>query len=493
MLKLTVRCRRWTAGETRAVAGRFHAAQLSRQQVNRGELSRTEIGSQFTDPVVYRNRFNLNRVLAATAHETKYLREQHRSRTVVGQVSTATEHGLDRGAEPTSRTEESINTMIDNAELRLSTPKDPRADALRYDTRTHMTQIKQAMSREYREDKFADKPNAATYTKYFRMLRGLNKDDEAVTARQQRLIDENGVYPSQRIDAYMLDDESHFPPWVQQLPWGIRDRVKYGGLGLTEADEATRIRLARLPKDEREREWKRLKGAREYEEGKEIRLTPAELRDVRRAKRRHFYLYRKRQHRASLLRRLALRKPERFEAWPSNVVDYSKRMALIAQYVENKVETKGHWPLCKETVARAKLLRKREEAERAFIHDKDENRLLNHKASSAAPGLSDLLQSLDQNETPVKRLSRKAYANRVNAVVHGDQDVYGRNYYRLSKQIKQRPGGISSSIQADLEQEIRREPRVYAKGRPENAMERWSVDHKRHVFHRGMPSMRYAS
>jgi hypothetical protein len=51
-------------------------------------------------------------------------------------------------------------------------------------------------------------------------------------------------------------------------------------MGLTEEDEALRVRLGRLSMDQRAREWERLKKAKEYLVSKEERVSPAELRDA---------------------------------------------------------------------------------------------------------------------------------------------------------------------------------------------------------------------
>lgn len=260
--------------------------------------------------------------------------------------------------------------------------------------------------------------------------------DNIAKGVQQRLVEEYAVYPSQRIDAFMLGDESVFPPWVHGLSSAIRDRVKYGGLGITEDEEALRVRLARMPLDARREEWARLKAAKAYEAGLgEQRINPRDIREARLVKRRNYILERKRQYRANILRRLAIGRPEEYAIHPSQRVDFSVRLAAIAQCVENGVDTKGKWPIDKEELHRAKIRNLQDHAERTFLKTNEERRMArSQRDNNMNAEIANSLQRLDQRVAPEfngKRLSRKQYAVRVNNVKLGVMDHRGRKYRDL--------------------------------------------------------------
>ena len=471
----------------------FRAGQLGRRFINRGNLSPQELGDPSTEASIYRSN-NVSALLKTRAAAEKRLSGQ-RMNEVMGSVSPATERSLDKGFEPAADdTERIIQSRIDQRDLELepvdqnirgkTTRSSRSAD---YSTELHAAATVEARRKEHLAFQHAEKPVAKEFAKLFSQLNHESDDERKITEAQERLAGDYGIYPSHRIDAYMLNDDSHFPQWVSALPWGIRDRVKFGGLGLTEEDEAQRIRLARLPADKREEEWKRLKAAREYELGQERQLSMTELREARGGKRRFHWLQRKRQMRATMLRKLALRKPERFEAWPSDAIDYSQRLALVAQHVENGVETRGQWPLDKETVARARIARKQEEAERTFLRTADEKKMLQTKKMNGS--IADSLAQLEEKTHKFKKLSRRSFANRVNAIKHGDQDMHGRNTRWMQRRISKRHRAFSTAAEMGLEREIRKEPLVHVKGRRQTDNQDWTDE----GMARGMPSMRYGS
>lgn len=456
--------------------------------LNKGALTERDRGDSFTEPAVYRSKTSVTAMLKTHRKERRLLMEE-RQRTMMGEL------GLD------ARTEEALHSgqrlPQTPAELQAVRSSDDALAAARHDSADYSGTMRQLMRREVDRrshvlDKFGQPPTSREFHQLFRSLRAADADEEAVERHQRRLVEEHGVYPNARIDAFMLDDDTYFPDWVKVLPYSIRDRVKFGSLGLTEEDEALRVRLARLPRDARLREWKRLKTAKEYRAANEETLTLAELRDVRQGKRRFHWLQRKREKRASALRRMAMRKPEGYELWPSSVTDFSQRIAFVAQHVENGVQTGGEWPLSEDELAKAKVGRGRREAERTFLMSAEEKRATKQAGGRGMHGgMQELLGALDQPEKRYKKLSRQVYANRVNAVVHGDQDEHGRRYRRMQHTATRRQRPYDSLAEMALEREVRKEPLVNVSGLNHADDEHWSPHQRSWVD--GMPSTHYGS
>ncbi|KAG5483824.1 hypothetical protein GH5_05670 [Leishmania sp. Ghana 2012 LV757] len=457
-------------------------------KLNKGALTERERGDSFTEPEVYRSTKNVTAMLKTKRKERRLLEEERQS-TMMNKLN------LD------ARTEEALHAgrrlPQTPAEMQAVRSSDDAVAEVRCNSNEYSTTMRNLMRREvdrrdHVADKFGQPPTSREFYQLFRKLRSADSEEEAVERHQRRLVEEHGVYPSSRIDSYMLDDDSYFPDWVHALPYSIRDRVKYGSLGLTEEDEALRVRLARLPRDARLREWKRLKAAKEYRAANEETLTLAELRDVRQGKRRFHWLQRKRQKRASALRRMAMRKPEGHELWPSSVTDFSQRIAFIAQHVENGLQTGGKWPLDEDALTKAKIKRRQSEAERTFLMSLDEKKI----AASAGRGgmhggMKELLDALDEPEKRYKKLSRKTYANRVNAIVHGDQDEHGRQYRKLHNLATRRQRRFDSLAEMALEKEVRKEPLINVSGLNHTDDEHWSRHEKSWMD--GLPSTRYGS
>lgn len=453
--------------------------------VNRGLVSATEMGDSFTEPAVYRNRKNVTAMLKSRRKERRLLSNERTKMEMDRlRISTQTEEGLCTGrTSPRTANEMRAEKFLSDAVV------EERGSAEDYSTEMSRLMQRETERRDAMVAKYGQAPTSREFHKLFQNLRASDDDDDAVERHQRRLVEENGIYPSTRIDAYMLDDDSHFPDWVNALPYRIRDRVKYGSLGLTEEDEALRVRLGQLSRDRRLREWKRLKSAKEYKAANEEMLTLSELRDCRQGKRRFHWLQRKRQKRAATLRRMALRKPDGFEQWPSSIVDHSQRIAFIAQHVENGVETKGQWPLDPQALATAKIKRRQDEADRSFLASMEEQSML--KKASASSEVQQLLNSFEKPEKRYKRLSRKTYANRVNAIVHGDQDEHGRKYRKMLGLSKKRQRPYESFSEMALEREVRKEPMVHTAGLHHTDDEHWVRHHK--SWADGMPSTRYGS
>lgn len=488
-------------------------AMIHQRTPNQGLPTQKDIGDTVADPAVYRAQRNVTSLIKAPRKIRQTLNEQHANRQVSGSVSSKKYWELASGAAlPANADEAQAANVVDQMALQLG-EFDPRGDGPHgtdlvhkgpgqakhwrrgneYGNTLHNAMQFEEKRKEQMAAKYAQAPSGK---EYFAMMKGLaleQRNDDRIDALHKELVEQHGVYPSSRMDAYMLDDDSFFPDWVQHLPWSIRDQVKYGKMGLTEEDEALRVRLGRMPLDKRRREWERLKAAKKYEAAQESVLSPTELRDARQGSRRYHWLQRKRQRRATTLRRLAMRRPEHFETWPTDQTDFSRRLATIAQHVENGVATNGQWPLDHETLAKAKLKRRQEEAERTFLKTTEEKRMLRRKPMNGS--IAETLDALERSteEKAYKRLSRKAYANRVNAVVHGDQDEYGRNYHEMQRLVHRRQKAHESMSEIALERELRKEPAVYVKGKNHSTTEHWSRHTQEHSYSTGMPSMRYGS
>ncbi|KAK7198514.1 hypothetical protein NESM_000813100 [Novymonas esmeraldas] len=456
---------------------------------NKGALTRHERGDSFTEPEVYRSRTNVTAMLKTGRKERRLVKEE-RQRTLMDTLK------LDARTDAALHTGRQLPQTA--AEIQAVRSSDDDAVEAGHDAGDYSTKMRQLMRyevdrRSHVADKFAQPPTSREFYKLFRNLRSADTDEELVEKHQKRLVEEHGVYPTSRIDAFMLDDDNYFPDWVQALPYSVRDRVKYGSLGLTEEDEALRVRLARLPRDARVREWTRLKAAKEYRAASEETLTLAELRDARQGKRRFHWLQRKRQKRAATLRRMAMRKPDGYEVWPSSVTDLSQRIAFVAQHVENGLQTGGAWPLSQDALTAATIRRRQDAAERTFLASADERRSMRGGTGAGRihGGMKELLGALETPEKRYKKLSRKTFANRVNAIVHGDQDDHGRKYRRMHGLATRRQRPYDSLAEMALEREVRKEPLLNVAGLNHTDDENWGRNERSWVD--GMPSTRYGS
>jgi hypothetical protein len=295
-------------------------------------------------------------------------------------------------------------------------------------------------------------PSIAKYEVAKRTLLDEESKEQRVALLRDRLTTEHGLYETHRIDAYMLDDDTIFPQWARNLTAGIKDRVLYGGMGLTEDDEVTRQNLLKLPRQEREIEWMRLKAARSYELGEERLLSPAEVKAERTGKRKFFALRRKRQEREALLRSLALRQPEKWEAAPIGKLDYSHRLAVVAKHVEANVKTNGAWPLNEEGLHRAVRRQEREKAKESFLQKPgaDFGVVMNR----VSPALREAIKTMKTKDQPIKRISRRLYSFRLNAVRNGHQDEHGRKFQHLSRMSRQRFSKAMTAEEFELQRSL---------------------------------------
>lgn len=83
---------------------------------------------------------------------------------------------------------------------------------------------------------------------------------------------------------------------------------------------------------------------------------------------------------------------------------------------------------------------------------------------SMQKNISELLSSFDTPTRPFRKLSHKNYANRVNAITLGDQDEYGRNRFKITRDVKHRLKPYQSFEEMSLEKEVRKEPVINVNG-----------------------------
>lgn len=302
----------------------------------------------------------------------------------------------------------------------------------------------------------------------------LPHEDEVVEKHQDKLVEDHGIYPEQRLDAYMTGDDRIFPEWVQHLGRVVRDRVKFGNIGLTEDDQVLRVNLGKLSYEERLKEWDRLKQARISRNTIDKLLSPTEIRSARLGKRRFFWLQRRRLKRAAMLKNLVLKRPERYETWPTDRIDYSKRVANVCQHIELGLPTYGTWPLNPDRLRKAREARLSATAGTGMFLESAPGQ----SASSSGRGGGRMnrnviaaVNEIGRNDPddevharPIKSLSRKRYADRVNAVRQGDQDEHGRNMRRVSAETRRRHRPRASMDEYAVERIIPRMPSVTERG-----------------------------
>lgn len=474
---------------------RFRNNRRERQRnVDKGQLDANDMGAAFTERSVYTNRHNPETMIKYSTAVDAVARRQtlNRSFDAAGGLDDAQMARIERDGGAETPGQRKMQRALDAEALGLGSrptsgpasrpnykkPREQRqrrdgegdsSDAYASAGQGYTNQLHRVLTRETQYERkqriLTNNDMAPTEAEFTGILRRLALEDEtsgAAEHAQERLVEEAGLYPSMRLDAFMLGDESAFPPWVHKLAPTVRDRVKYGGIGLTEDDEAMRVRLSSMPMDARRVEWARLKAARSYADGvKEQALEPREVHAVRLAKKRYFRLQAQRQHRATLIKRMALHKPDSVELLPSRHVDYSARLATIAQFVENGVDTKGQWPLDRGELQRAQIRNKQEEAERLFMRTADEKKLLKN-SKFASRNIGAALESMDERVREYKRLSRKAYAHRVNNIVQGAEDDLGRRYKFVGREANNRSRALSN-VSVDARRRLTAEPEPHAR------------------------------
>jgi hypothetical protein len=410
-----------------------------------GAKSAADIGDTFTLKGHYANRSDPSLMLSSRTKIQQRLVAEQREREG-GTIGSATFESDHPGAQ---RKWDQLNDEYDVA-LRGES-LEPR----------HTKELSLALNRHERvaESRKLNVPLAPRDPKKLagleRHLKVLETSDDQIAEMRDRLASEHGIFAPQRMDAYMLGDDSIFPSWVQSLSPSVQAQVKYGGLGLSLDDEVLKVNLGRLPVDRRRVEWERLRLARQYREGTDRPLSPQELKSAKMNARQNYFLRRKRQDRASTIAQLAVAKPSKYsaEAKVTKEIDLSSRMATIAQYVEAGIETKGQWPLSQADLAKAKLRKKREEIKLTFA-DAEAKRLLNNKKMD--PLILNALQRLDEDPPVIKRISRREYQKRWTRVMGGHGDPMGHIWSKLrSEQDSRSPTlAVETAKQFALQKEV---------------------------------------
>jgi hypothetical protein len=306
-------------------------------------------------------------------------------------------------------------------------------------------------------------PNQEKYRRLAGQVQNEVVDDQRAELLRDRMATQHGIFSKQRMNAFMLDDDTVFPLWVRNLTPRIRDRVMFGGLGLTEEDEAHRQNLLQLPRQEREAEWERLRAAKSYELGEERLLSPAEVRAERIGTRKFHALRIKRQQREANVRALALREPQKWEAAPIGRVDYSHRLAVVAKHVEANVKTHGKWPLAEDALENAKRRQERNAAKENFLKapGADFSVVMNR----VSPALKEAIKTMNREERPIKRISRKNYVFRLQAVRNGHQDEHGRKFQQISRESRQRFSNAMTTEEFEWERKLAAEVTPNSAGR----------------------------
>ena len=445
-----------------------------RDRPDRGMLAHGDKqDTRLTDPSVYHSRDQQD--MLRTARATADLRERMESGAHSSSVGATRAEALRDFDDPRTPDEEVVAARFDARAigLRDSSREDMGSERSHRDQSVHGVTAPvpaQAIANlRWDEDRRREIqlqfPMMPSLAKQRKLEKGITQDDadeQRALRMRDRLGKEFGVFNPQRMDAYMLDDESGFPKWVRDLAPSIRDRVMFGGLGITEQEEAQRESLLRLPREQREGEWQRLKAAKSHELGEERLLSPAEVLASRMMRRKSKALLRKRRSREATLRQLQLREPEKWQAEPIGKVDYSARLAVVARHVEANVQTKGQWPLSDEHLEKAKVRQLREQAKASPLERVSSDFMTT--MDRVSPAMREALLAVGRKEPVVRRVSRRNYAFRLNAVRNGHQDEHGRRFQDISRQGRQRFSRAQTAEEVELERGTARRRRPNERG-----------------------------
>lgn len=423
---------------------------VARKPLDRGMPTPSDEGPQaLTNGAVYNSR-RTGQILEAT--EAKAMMEENvarrRERAMAG-ASHDRYNAIATYASPETDAERNMSEAINARDLQLGhdnaleeTSRTP------YTTRLHQARQRAQMGFERFVMNHSSKPNGRELRKASVALERFDDADERAKTLQEKLTEEHGIYAEHRLDAYMLNDESTFPSWVRYTTASLRSKVMYDGLGLNEDDEVLRQNLARMPMTERVQEWERLKAARKYRLAHEERVTPGELRRMRKGTRKYHALERKRIARETLVRRIAQGRPELEVVAPTGDVDFSRRVALVARHVEAGVPTKGEWPLTERNLVQAERRKLKENFQQGAPH----------RMKDVNPQIKAALAQLADRERPMKRIAKREYSDRINAVLNGDQNERGHSFTRMNRHIRQKGRTAPLENKAEWELERKLEP-----------------------------------
>ena len=402
---------------------------------DKGMKQAADYGDSFTDPAMYKGHKAAKRIhVTEKVHRRLVSERQEKDFGFGGKPASFSEmRSIDSGLVPSQSETRRSSKLLDEEQLSL---RDDGVEAP-YTRQIHRASKRRAELVEMAKVRLPIEPRDRQINAHELGLKAMDEAPAKVAEYQDLLARQHGVFAPQRMEAYMVGDESVFPDWVSsKVPNALQDMVKFGNLGITEDDEVLRVNLAKMPMDRRRSEWERIRRAKMYSEGTERPLTPAEIKRAKLGHKQHMWLLRRQRQRQALIGALALSKPSEFTSWPTNEVDHSARLAHIAKHIEAGVETKGEWPLSSDALARARLRKKKEEAAQTFMDPEARKVLANKRARGA---VLQQLKSLDEDPQPIKRISRRQYRLRIGAIERGHVDEHGRNV-RLIYGARKQPG-----------------------------------------------------
>ncbi|KNH06969.1 Phage-like tail protein [Perkinsela sp. CCAP 1560/4] len=268
-------------------------------------------------------------------------------------------------------------------------------------------------------------PGFEMYKKAQFELHSHRRELESIEKYRNQLEEETGLTSEQRLDAYFLGDESLFPDWARNLREAIRDRVLYGGIGLTEYDEIRRLKLLLLPMSVRRAKWHGIKQFRRQLDGTEKIITHSEKEVVAKCTRTHKWNLISRLERQIRLRIIETRNPKTTQ-WQVNMEEATDPIRTTAKYVRCGLPTCGSGQLDDELATKRLQLMEEDERLGAFV---GKSKLMQ---GSIDPRVKSNLKLVDMwrpghlKEKLVKRISRQCYKKRWGAILGGSRDEHGR-------------------------------------------------------------------
>ena len=319
-----------------------------------------------------------------------------------------------------------------------------------------------------------------------------HREELSIAKSREALENETGITAEQRLDAYMLGDDRIFPLWARMLPVRIRDRVLYGGIGLTEYDENTRLHLLRLPADRSRVVWEREKKKRREELGTlQTSITAKEWKILTTGRKEHKWIYIKRLQRKRNIHILELHKSENGQ-WPTQCEDPIAPLNVVARHVLARVPTGGMWPLDASTADRALEQQEKERKLTAFASPASPSEF---STTPSHPMFKALFEKMDRNlaedfrQKPLMRLSRKNFKKRWSAVLHGHCDEFGRRLKPRGRPFA-RTKALASFTEFAMEREQLNLPAITRRPKGEFPVALWPAQYKegRASYPVGMPS-----
>ena len=330
-------------------------------------------------------------------------------------------------------------------------------------------------------------PSADLYQRSRRELY-MEKSDARKIRIYRKKLDETEITSEQRLDAYFLGDESMFPLWAKRLGQAFRDRVLYGGIGITEHDEAMRTKLLSLPMSMRKARWYRLKQLRRRIDGKECLITQEEKLAISRCSRKHkWHLIQRLEHRAR--EEVVDTRNKRSHEKRKVLEEQTEPMRAAASFVQAGLPTLGTAELDPDFAEKRLRLIQEDRVMGSFIHKSHLNTMnIDPKVYSSLQGIG-MAQALHTKKSPVKRLSRKNFKNRWAGIVSGTRDECGRRIVE-EKRIFPKHTMHKSFIDFAQEREELGMPLPHSRAQKGLGNELWSAryQYKNSTLSVGLPS-----